>query len=73
MSPASTVQVAKAVGVNRVTLERWLSGGKLKPPKTIRIGGGIFRQWTPADVERVRKFKEENYRKGRGRKPKPTR
>jgi predicted site-specific integrase-resolvase len=73
MNPLSTVQVAKIVGVNRVTLERWLSSGKLKQPKTVRIGDGEFRQWTATDVERVRKFKEENYRKGRGRKPKPKR
>src|SRR5262250_3175763 len=26
-----------------------------------------------ADLERVRKYKQENYRKGRGRKPKPKR
>jgi predicted site-specific integrase-resolvase len=70
MSPLSTVQVAKAVGVTRVTLERWLSSGKVRRPKTISIGSGTFRKWTTADVKRVRKFKEENYRKGRGRKPK---
>jgi hypothetical protein len=29
------------------------------------------RLWTDADVEKVRKYKQENYRKGRGRKPKP--
>ena len=26
-------------------------------------------RWTDTDVERVRKYKQENYRKGRGRKP----
>ena len=67
------MQVAKAVGVTRVTLERWLSSGKIQKPKAIRIGSATFRQWTGADVEKVRKYKQENYRKGRGRKPKPKR
>ena len=71
MSPLSTEEVAQKVGVNRVTLERWLSSGKVKPPKTIRFGRNEFRDWTANDVARVRKYKQENYRKGRGRKPKP--
>lgn len=73
MSPLSTQQVAAAVGVNRVTLERWLSSGKVKQPKAIEIGSGTFRQWTQADVDRILKYKQGNYRKGRGRKPKPKR
>jgi predicted site-specific integrase-resolvase len=73
MSPLSTEEVAGKVGVNRVTLERWLSSGKLKPPKTVRFGRNEFRDWTDTDVERVRKFKQENYCKGRGRKPKSKR
>ena len=73
MANLSTHEVARKVGINRVTLERWLSAGKLKAPKTIRFGKNEFRDWTVADVERVRKYKRDNYRKGRGRKPKPKR
>lgn len=73
MTNLSTQDVARKVGINRVTLERWLSNGKVKAPKTVRFGKNEFRNWTAADVERVRKFKERNYRKGRGRKPKPKR
>lgn len=73
MSPMSTEQVAKVVGVNRVTLERWLSSGKLKGPRVVSIGRGTFRQWSQADVDRIQKYKQENYRKGRGRKPRPKR
>ena len=69
----STADVAQEVGIDRVTLERWISNGKIKAPKSIQIGGGSFRKWTAADVERVRKYKAQNYRKGRGRKPKPKR
>ena len=69
----STQDVARKVGINRVTLERWLSSGKVESPKILRFGKGKFRDWTAADVERVRKYKQKNYRKGRGRKPKPNR
>jgi len=71
MANISTQDVAREVGINRVTLERWLSSGKIRPPKTISYGKNEFRDWTARDVERVRKYKQKNYRKGRGRKPKP--
>ncbi len=61
------------IGINRVTLERWLSSGKLEPPRTVRFGRSEFRNWTASDVNRVRKYKAANYRKGRGRKPKAKR
>jgi excisionase family DNA binding protein len=73
MANLSTLEVARKVGISRVTLERWLSSGKIAAPKTVRYGKSEFRDWTDRDVERVRKFKKENYRKGRGRKPKPKR
>jgi len=69
----STADIARSVGVNRVTLERWISNGKVKVPKLIQIGKRAFRNWTDRDVEKVKKYKQENYRKGRGRKPKPKR
>jgi len=53
-----------------VTLEKWLASGKVKMPKTVRIGGRNYRLWTDREVERVRKYKEKFYRKGRGRKKK---
>jgi predicted site-specific integrase-resolvase len=69
----STAQVARIVGVSKVTLKRWLLAGKVKDPRRIRIGRVSSRIWSRRDVERVRKYKENNYRKGRGRKPKPKR
>jgi predicted site-specific integrase-resolvase len=70
MANLSTVQVAREVGISRATLERWLATGALPAPKMIQFGKSLFRDWTPKDMERVRKYKQENYRKGRGRKPK---
>lgn len=71
MAPLSTREVCQLVAIHKATLERWLSSGKLRPPKPFKIGGRVFRYWTERDVERVRRFKEKFYRKGRGRKPKP--
>jgi hypothetical protein len=68
MTKYSTMQVARLVGIGRITLLRWL---KLKPdlePGRIRIGEIDARVWTDHDVERVRKYKAAHYRKGRGRK-----
>ena len=67
----STIQVARTVGIGRMTLLRWLRDGKIPEPRRISNGGLNARVWTDRDVEQVRKYKQENYRKGRGRKPKP--
>jgi len=69
----STSEAAKQIGVNRVTLQRWLIEGKVREPKKVSVGGVEVRIWTDRDVERVQRFKRENYRKGRGRKAKPKR
>ncbi len=70
MAPLSTAEVAKLVGIHRVTLETWLTAGKVKLPRTVKVGAKTYRLWTERDVERVRKHKERFYRKGRGRKKK---
>lgn len=69
----STAQVARMVGVHKNTLKRWLRERLIKEPRKVGNGGLELRIWTDRDVERVRKYKQENYRKGRGRKPKPKR
>ncbi len=73
MSPLSTPEVARKVGIHRVTLEKWIRAGKVKPSKRVQVGGKAFRIWTARDVERVRKWKAAHYRKGRGRKKKADR
>jgi len=64
----STLEVAKAVGIGKTTLLDWLRDGRIPEPKRVSQGGVEVRLWSDRDVERVRKFKEANYRKGRGRK-----
>jgi DNA-binding transcriptional MerR regulator len=64
----STVEVARLVGVHKLTLIRWLLNGQVKEPRRIKQGGVDIRLWTDGDLERIRKYKEAHYRKGRGRK-----
>jgi predicted DNA-binding transcriptional regulator AlpA len=70
----STAQVAKLLAIGRATLHRWISGdkmsGRLRAPKLLKVGGISVRIWTAADVDRALLFKEKNYHKGIGRKPK---
>jgi DNA-binding transcriptional MerR regulator len=73
MKEYSTAQVARMIGVHKVTLQRWLLEGKMKEPRKVRVGNVDARIWTDRDVERVRQYKQENYRKGRGRKPRAKR
>ena len=70
MSPRSTAEVAKLVGIGKMTLERWLAQGKVPMPKKIVVGARVSRIWTERDIERVQHYKEKQYRKGRGRKKK---
>jgi DNA-binding transcriptional MerR regulator len=59
----STAEVARAIGVSKNTVLRWLSAGKLQEPKRETFGGVDSRIWSAADLERARRFREENYRK----------
>jgi len=66
----STQEVAKEVGISLATLERWLAEKRVSKPKSIRIGGKEFRDWSRTDIDALRKYKAKNYRKGRGRRKK---
>ena len=67
----STAQVARKVGIGKQTLHRWIREGKIAAPRKQRVGGVVVRFWKDEDVERVRRYKAQHYRKGRGRKKKP--
>ena len=69
----STSEAALKCGIHHITLQRWISEHKISAPRKTRIGGVVVRLWTDADLEGVRRYKKEFYRKGRGRKPKPKR
>ena len=66
----STVQAARILEIGRQTLHRWIASGAVAAPRLSNVAGVRVRIWTERDLERVRKYKQQNYRKGRGRKPK---
>jgi len=57
MKTYSTAQVAKMVGVHKMTLIRWLLAGKIAEPRRLMNAGIDARIWNDQDVERARKFK----------------
>ena len=59
----STLEVARAIEVNKSTLLRWLYAGKLVEPPQKTVAGVTIRIWTEKDLERARKYREERYRK----------
>jgi predicted site-specific integrase-resolvase len=61
--PLSTSQVAAELGIAKRTLLRWLYDGKLPEVTRQSLGGIELRIWNKRDLERARKFKDENYRK----------
>jgi predicted DNA-binding transcriptional regulator AlpA len=66
----NTQEAALAVGLDRITLQRWIAAKKVKAPKPVIRNGRAVRLWLPSDIERLRETKAKIHRKGRGRKPK---
>jgi uncharacterized protein DUF4326 len=56
MSTHSTEQAAKAAGVSRITLARWLGRGLIRPTIAIPMKGQTLWRWTAADISRVKKL-----------------
>jgi len=58
------------LGINRVTLQRYIARNLFPVPPLRNIGGGIFREWRESDIERVRKQlpKIKNGRRKKGKK-----
>ena len=71
--PRTTREAARAIGVTLLTLQRWISLGKIRAPRIAVIRGRAARLWSARDIDRLRRAKEQIYRKGRGRKPRPKR
>lgn len=66
----NTADAAKKIGVALRTLQRWILDRRIKFPNLVVRNGRAVRLWSGTEIERVRKYKQENYRKGRGRKAK---
>jgi len=68
MKTYTTVQLAERLAVGRDTIYRWMRAGKIKTAPVSRLGPFRVRLWTEHDVARIRKFMEEGYFEGRGRR-----
>jgi DNA-binding transcriptional MerR regulator len=53
----TTVEVAREAKVPRATLQYWIASRRISAPAVQIVEGKAMRQWTAADVERVRKLK----------------
>jgi excisionase family DNA binding protein len=75
MSPKvyTTGQAAELVGITRATVQAWIKARKITPPAPTLEGAVAKRLWSVKDIDGLKKAKQEIYRKGRGRKPKPKR
>ncbi len=55
MRTYSTREAARILGVDRITLQRYIAKKVVAAPPLRKLGGGSFREWTPRDIRRVRK------------------
>lgn len=61
-TPYSTKQVAGMIGVDRMTLQKWIRDGKAKASFVTEFdswGRKLYR-WSPEDVKKLRRFKAEH-------------
>jgi len=55
MNKLSTEQVAKALGISKSALSRYILAGKISAPPETMAGGIRMRLWATGDVETLRK------------------
>jgi len=55
MGTYSTREAAEKLGIDRVTLQRYIAKGVISAPPVKSFGGGQFREWTDRNIEEVRK------------------
>ncbi len=51
----TTRETAKAIGVSWITLQRWVSSGKVKAPPVVLSGNRAVRLWSESAVKKLRK------------------
>jgi predicted DNA-binding transcriptional regulator AlpA len=56
------------LGISWSTLHRWIESQKIQVPPVQNLGGVQVRLWTQSDLDVVRKYKTEHYRKKPNRK-----
>jgi predicted site-specific integrase-resolvase len=70
METFSTNQAARKLGIDPMTLSRYIKAGKVPAPKIFEVSGSSLHAWTEEEIESVRKLlpKIANGRKTRYKK-----
>ena len=70
MSPYSTNEAAKLLGITGTSLVRYMKAGKVPIPQVVKAGRSVVHSWTEEQIEQVRKLlpKIANGRKTRYQK-----
>jgi predicted site-specific integrase-resolvase len=70
MKILSTTQAARRLGIDPMTLSRYIRAKKVPAPKILEVGKGSLHAWTEEEIEHVRKLlpKIANGRKTRYQK-----
>jgi excisionase family DNA binding protein len=61
----SISEVARIVGVNRRTLQRWILKKQIPSPNVEIVGGKLRKSWTASEVAQIKDHKRATYR-GKG-------
>jgi DNA-binding transcriptional MerR regulator len=57
----STGEAARQAGITRATLQDWITRGKVKAPRLVKVGNVSVRLWTRSDVTRLKTTKKAIY------------
>jgi transposase-like protein len=57
----SISEVARIVGVNRRSLQRWILNKQIPRPKIEIVGGKLKKSWTAAEVAQIAEHKRATY------------
>ena len=57
----SISKVARIVGVNRRTLQRWILAKQIPSPKVEIVDGKLRKSWTAAEVVQIKEHKQRTY------------
>jgi DNA-binding transcriptional MerR regulator len=68
----SISETARVLGVHRGTLRRWIRRGVIPQPIAEDIAGSRLRYWTPTSFAKIKKYKEEHFREGQGKRTNKT-
>jgi excisionase family DNA binding protein len=61
MRTYSVSEAAKAAGVDRRTLQRWIAKKQIPSPRVEIVDGQLRKSWSAAEIAEIREYKKANY------------